>query len=221
MPEGSLYGPEDALQPWETEESRWESRHAWRGDEARALVPPFYKVGASRSATFDPKEIQKLADLATRSLGEAFNARRTMVRMEREISALRAALDDAIEQPGAPAEWFYVAQQELHSFAESLDSGERNSDVPAVSRNTLLNALQFLRAIPAWVPQPEVGVDPDGQIYFEWQSAARWVFTVSISPERLAYYAGLFGINRSHGVEEVTDVLPQSIRANLARFNAR
>ena len=61
------------------------------------------------------------------------------------------------------------------------------------------------------VPNPEVDVDPDGEISLTWQKSPRRVFSISISGDGVLHYAGLYGYNKSHGSEYFADVIPGEI----------
>jgi hypothetical protein len=80
-------------------------------------------------------------------------------------------------------------------------------------------AKDFLFALPSIVPQPEVSIDPDGEISFTWQRAPRLVFSVSISKDGVLSYAGLFGRNKkAHGTEDFIQTIPKAITDNLERL---
>ncbi len=78
-------------------------------------------------------------------------------------------------------------------------------------------ASSLLDALPRWVPNPDIYVDPDGEFCLEWDYGPRKVFSVSIGRDGTLTFAGLFGTSKSHGVEPFTDSLPLSITRNLDR----
>src|SRR5437867_9085858 len=49
-----------------------------------------------------------------------------------------------------------------------------------VTQGTFRNAVSFLRSLPTAVPGPEVSVQPDGEIAFEWSGRPGRAFSVSI-----------------------------------------
>ena len=61
-------------------------------------------------------------------------------------------------------------------------------------------------------------MDPDGEIEFEWFRGPRWLFTVSVGRTGALSYAGLFGRNKTHGVEQLVEGLPEAIAQNLRRL---
>ncbi len=89
--------------------------------------------------------------------------------------------------------------------------------------SSLAYAFKFLKHLPPEFPEPDISVDPDGEIALEWHQSPRSVFSVSVSPlGELTYaglYSGLFGRrNKTHGVETpVADAIPVSILEDIQR----
>jgi hypothetical protein len=82
-------------------------------------------------------------------------------------------------------------------------------------------AFRLLRTLPATFRSPELSVDPDGEISFEWYMEPRRVFSISIGPHGELSYAGLFGRSDAHGTEYFGDELPKPIVDNLNRLFSR
>ena len=87
-----------------------------------------------------------------------------------------------------------------------------------ISKGTLNKAQEFLRALPSSTPSPEVGVDPDGDISFDWDDGRGNIFSLSINGSGRLAYAGIFGENGVHGDEQFVDVVPASILEHLRRL---
>lgn len=80
-------------------------------------------------------------------------------------------------------------------------------------------AIRFLNALPSALPTPDVGIDPDGDISFEWVRSKDRMFTVSLSRNGKLSYAGLFGNEiSSHGTEVFDDTIPRTIIENVKRL---
>ncbi|MDY7000561.1 MAG: hypothetical protein SVS15_02115 [Thermodesulfobacteriota bacterium] len=86
-----------------------------------------------------------------------------------------------------------------------------------IVENSYLEALRFIEILPAFLPIPEVDVDPDGEVAFEWDMGRRKVFSVSVGGHNELSYAGLFGSSKSHGTEYFGDELPWVILYNIHR----
>lgn len=81
-------------------------------------------------------------------------------------------------------------------------------------------AKAFLKVLSPSIPIPDFDVDSDGELCLEWDDGPRSVFSVSIGPDGTLTYAGLFGVNKTHGVETFTDSIPASIESNILRARA-
>ncbi|HEU4559153.1 MAG TPA: hypothetical protein VFS20_14930 [Longimicrobium sp.] len=87
----------------------------------------------------------------------------------------------------------------------------------AVSTASFLTAERFLEALPTNLPKPEVSIDPDGEMVFEWVGAPRRAFSISFGAGGRLTYAGLFGPSTTHGVEYINDGLPRELVAKIQR----
>ncbi|MDH3975578.1 MAG: hypothetical protein OEV42_14970 [Deltaproteobacteria bacterium] len=88
----------------------------------------------------------------------------------------------------------------------------------AINVNSLIEAKRFTDTLPTTLPLPEVSVDPDGDISFEWYVRPRRVFSVSIGSDCLLSYAGIIGLNKVHGEEFFGDEIPKTITDNIQRI---
>ncbi|QXD13983.1 hypothetical protein GQ464_010985 [Rhodocaloribacter litoris] len=113
------------------------------------------------------------------------------------------------------------AQESLEEIFE--DCSVENWDgygAAAVSLDSYLEARRFLGLLPMTFPMPDVTVEPEGVIAFEWYNGPKRVFAVGIGRDGLLTYAGLFGINKTHGTEYFGDEIPETILNNLRRLFA-
>lgn len=78
-------------------------------------------------------------------------------------------------------------------------------------------AFRFYLKLPITTPYPEVSVEPDGEIAFDWFNGPNRVFSVSIGSNCLLSYAGIFESGKIHGTEFFGDELPQEILHNIKR----
>lgn len=82
-------------------------------------------------------------------------------------------------------------------------------------------ARRLLEALPAGLPLPAIFVVPEGGIALEWNFGTKCLFSVIVSGANLLSYAGIFGPNKVHGMEQFEDGLPPSALAGLARALGR
>jgi len=87
-----------------------------------------------------------------------------------------------------------------------------------INLDSVEEAERFIRALPRTVPEPEVDVDPDGEISLEWYLEPRKVFSVSIGKRNEITYAGLYGINKTYGREYFDNEIPKAVFDNLDRL---
>jgi hypothetical protein len=104
------------------------------------------------------------------------------------------------------------------AFETASGEGWDGYDGVPVSLETLGYARRFVWALPSSVPMPEVVVEPDGEISFEWSDSPKWVFSVSIGPRGELAYAGLFGRKKTYGTDQFVDEIPTTILRSLGRY---
>ncbi|HET7463786.1 MAG TPA: hypothetical protein VFJ82_21200, partial [Longimicrobium sp.] len=129
--------------------------------------------------------------------------------------------------------------REARSRTVTLDTGERDTmrrmieialdctsdnwdgdGAKAVSTASFLSAKRFLEALPPGMQSPEVSVDPDGEMVFEWTSGPQHAFSISFGAGGKLTYAGLFGPSTTHGVEYISYGLPRELVAKIQRASA-
>jgi hypothetical protein len=82
------------------------------------------------------------------------------------------------------------------------------------------DAERFLELLPSDLTMPEVSIDPDGDISFEWLKSKRYVFSVSLSGNNKIVFAGICGGNDIHGTESFGDTIPGIIIDAIRRLSA-
>jgi hypothetical protein len=78
-------------------------------------------------------------------------------------------------------------------------------------------ARQFLNTLPQSSAPSSICAEPDGHLTMEWYHSSRWLMSLSISPDRMFYYAALFGTSRQYGSEPFLGNVPQSIMTMISR----
>ena len=104
-----------------------------------------------------------------------------------------------------------------HTIAECSEDDWDGYGAKSVDRKSCEESLRFLDMLPGTIPAPEVAVEPDGMVAFEWYEEPRWVFSVSFETNGAIAYAGLFGNSKTHGTEYFGQTLPQSILDSILR----
>lgn len=127
-----------------------------------------------------------------------------------EANALSRAFSQSLEHYLEPR--LNLLVPEIESLADESDGG-RQAD-----SETIQAAVQFAYCLPRFAPLPEVSVDPDGEISFDWISRNGEMFSVSINRQNRLAYAGWFGEkSRIHGVEQLGQKCPEQIIKGIQR----
>ncbi len=109
--------------------------------------------------------------------------------------------------------------QNLASLMESCSSDNWDGyDAKAIDFDSYSEATRFAQTFPKTIPLPDVTVEPDGEIAFEWYRQPRRVFSISIGSRNVITFAGLFGLNKVNGEEYFGDEIPKTILDNLERL---
>jgi hypothetical protein len=118
----------------------------------------------------------------------------------------------------------YTMGKVLKTLDELAEVGRKHSmdgwggdGTKAVNQTSYSNAVKFALALPSNLMTPEIYVDPDGIITFEWYEDKRRVYSVSIGNQGELSYAGLFGLNRTCGTEYLTGNVPELVINNVKR----
>jgi len=138
------------------------------------------------------------------------------------FNTLKQFYDDAISE-WRKAETLGRLSEFLHSidelYGECSTEGWDGYDALPITEDTCEEAKRFIKSLPINFPMPEIVPEPNGGIGLEWSKGNRLIFVASVSGKNEIVYAGLYGMNKSHGTEYFIDTLPPAIIENLKRFN--
>lgn len=88
----------------------------------------------------------------------------------------------------------------------------------AISNDSYNNAFKFASSLPSNVPIPEIYVDTDGEVTFEWYAGRRQVFSISVGSKSELSYAGLYGASKTYGVEPFYGNMPERLLDDINRL---
>lgn len=112
----------------------------------------------------------------------------------------------------------------LHSleelFEECTDEGWDGYNALPISEGAYLEARRIIQSLPmiSFIPMPELTPEPNGEIALEWRKGSRFILVASVRGRNEITYAGLFGLNKTHGIEYFNDTLPPVLLDNLKRL---
>ncbi len=102
---------------------------------------------------------------------------------------------------------------EIHKIVSESSSDEVDL---AVANCAALNAEYFVRSIPTEFALPEVGLDPEGEIAFDWVFGKFRRLSLAVGNSDRISYAWLNGKEKGHGVAVFTrDRIPDALRQQL------
>lgn len=110
----------------------------------------------------------------------------------------------------------YLALTE--AYLEALEDNWDGYGAIAPTKETYDVACSFLNYLPSSVPDPDVEIDPDGEVSFDWYIRPRMTFSVSVGPTGRLSYAGLYGRSTTYGTESIIEGLPAAILGNIGRL---
>lgn len=102
--------------------------------------------------------------------------------------------------PEAEEEIITVLAEIEAVYSEAREPNWDGAGASPVLAETYHLACDLARRL-ADVLAPEISVDPDGNVLFEWTGDGRQMLTVSISPDRRLSYAAMRGYDRRSGTE--------------------
>ena len=103
-------------------------------------------------------------------------------------------------------------QEELFDVVVECSKPDWNGyNARSVKPNAISDSLRLMQVIPLGIPPPSIGAEPDGDITFEWHSAARKTLSVSIDDCGNLHYAALLGPDSVYGTEAFVGIMPKRI----------
>jgi hypothetical protein len=87
-----------------------------------------------------------------------------------------------------------------------------------VEKSTLAHALRFVDALPMGLPEPDPGVDPDGEISLSWIGGKGHRLSLSLGPTGRISYAYRIGPRRRNGTEWFGDTIPDELLEYIGTF---
>lgn len=88
----------------------------------------------------------------------------------------------------------------------------------SINEESFNHAWNLALSLPLNIPIPDIYVDPEGDVTFEWYEGKRKVFSVSVGSKNELSYAGLYGVNKTYGVEYIFDDIPDKVLDNINRL---
>lgn len=84
---------------------------------------------------------------------------------------------------------------------------------------SIQNACKFIKTIPKYKIDPEISIDPDFGVIFDWSASRFKNFSAIIGSGRYVNYAGIHGSSVQHGKEILNEKFPESFDIWIKRIN--
>lgn len=82
-------------------------------------------------------------------------------------------------------------------------------------------AQRFLLALPSNLPAPELDIDDDGDVVFDWAGPPDRLMSVALNPDGRITFAARLSANRArHGSDYFSDAIPHEILDLLAQITS-
>ncbi len=101
---------------------------------------------------------------------------------------------------------------------ERLDDVRRGYPSVTVHTLTQLWSRSFLMRLPLWVADPDIGVDPNGDLTFEWFAGQDHILSISLAPSGSVVYAYANGLRRENGCDDIIHAIPANLIELLRSF---
>lgn len=93
------------------------------------------------------------------------------------------------------------------------DGEGANRAIPA----SMEYAEKFINLSTNFTAKPDIYIDPDGEICFEWDAGKRSVFSISFSSDGFLTYASLIGSTKNHGVIPFKEDIPAFVEEIVSK----
>jgi len=101
----------------------------------------------------------------------------------------------------------------LEALRRTLVDAERSSVF--VDASALDYAVAFISLLPPEAPDPDIVIEEDGDVAFDWGSSAESTFSVSVGSDGTLRFGGLFGNGTRYGSEPLVSAIPNEILAYI------
>lgn len=114
----------------------------------------------------------------------------------------------------AKSRGYWTARLDLIDLFDESESMAEDNMLPA----TFARARKLLDTIPSGFPVPEIGLDPDGEVAFDWIRRDRTLVSVSIGPQGDPSYAAGLVDGTAYGFLRWGDRFPVALTDVLRRL---
>jgi hypothetical protein len=93
-----------------------------------------------------------------------------------------------------------------------------NNSISTLLSTSRTNAIRFIDQMAHSFPRPEVSVEDDGDIAFDWINKGKDYLSVSIGSGGYIHYAAVLGANKYHGKIGFDESIPEEISGIISKM---
>lgn len=149
--------------------------------------------------------------ILARNVPPAHRSSRSRVSYEQSVEADREIVQLTRR---AKSRGYWTARLDLIDLFEDSESMTEDNMLPA----TFARARRLLDTIPSGFPVPDIGLDPDGEVAFDWIRPDRTMVSVSIGSEGDPSYAAGLVDGTAYGFLHWDDRFPVALTDLLRRL---
>jgi hypothetical protein len=119
----------------------------------------------------------------------------------RTVGKVATAIVNSVERSQSLFGKKAAAISRLFALAnECAEPGWDGEDANVINPIAVINAENFLRALPENFPLPEFAVEPDGNVSLDWIKSRNCLFSLSVGSSGRLAFAWLDGADKGHAV---------------------
>jgi hypothetical protein len=104
---------------------------------------------------------------------------------------------------------FSTSVSRVYSDLQSLVTTHGAEKFPELAKRT---AFAFIEALPSDVPAPDLGLDEDGEVTFDWAGTNGRMITLALRTDgRLSYACRISAIDKQNGTKLFVDTIPNVV----------
>jgi hypothetical protein len=147
---------------------------------------------------------------------DMFGIANTSAGVSPEAYSIEALVRDSVDHYLEPR--LSLLLPEIESLGDSSGGTSTVAD-----EDTIQAAIRFAYCLPRFGPLPEIALDPDGEISFDWIApSGTEMFSVSVNKENRLAFAGRFSEkSKVHGIEQMGEGCPPEILRGIEKATRR
>ena len=141
--------------------------------------------------------------------------------LSEEAGKLQRVSEEATDFRNSASIWLPLQKGVDRLFSAFTEANEENWDgygAAAANPKAVVLALRLLSQLPTTIPMPDMAIDVDGDVAFEWNYGPRRIVSVRVGGDGTIYYAGLLGYSTFYGSEIPSEGIPDAVAGAIDRI---